>query len=158
MISIRFTIFAFRQAFFVHFLIFQYTNNLEHIVRIVAGFVQVFGSQTIGFQNPKLLLFMLIGPYRDSLHYLPDLDAIVVIEPAEDAVRIHDIIGRFMPTLASIEGFLARFQAQQIDFLFSPDQLGPVETTDLPLVEDTLMTSADFRMPADTLFPFSIRA
>lgn len=115
-------------------------------------------SRKIGFQNPKLLLFMLIGPYRNDLHYLPDLDAIVVIESAEDAIRIHDIVGRSMPTLASIEGFLAQFQAQQIDFLFCPDQLGPVETTDLPLVEDTLMTSADFSMPTHTLFPFSIRA
>ena len=34
----------------------------------------------------------------------------------------------------------------------------PMLEPDLPLVEDTLMTSADFRMPAHTLFPFSIRA
>ena len=29
---------------------------------------------------------------------------------------------------------------------------------DLPLTEDTLMTSPDFEMPGKTLFPFSIRA
>lgn len=115
-------------------------------------------SQVLGFHNPKLLLFMLIGPYRDMLHYLPELDLIIVIEPAEDAVRIHDIITRSMPDLESIEGCLARFQTRRIDFLFCPDQLGPVETVERPLVEDTLMTSADFKMPARTLFPFSIRA
>lgn len=115
-------------------------------------------SRTLGFENPNLLLFMLIGPYRDWLHFLPDLGVIVVIEPAGDTIRIHDLIGPSMPTLASIEGFLARFQAQKIDLLFSPDQMGPVETELLPLMEDTLMTSIDFKMPAQTLFPFSIRA
>jgi GNAT superfamily N-acetyltransferase len=115
-------------------------------------------SQTLGFQNPNLLLFMLVGPYRDWLYYLPGFDLIIVVEPSGDSIRIHDIVGRSMPGLASIESFLAQFQPHQVDLLFSPDQLGPVETADLPLTEDALMTSVGFSMPAQTLFPFSIRA
>lgn len=115
-------------------------------------------SRTLGFENPNLLLFMLIGPYRDWLHFLPEPGLIIVVEPEDDGIRIHDIIGRSMPKLTAIEGFLARFPAEKIDLLFSPDQMGPIETEDQPLVEDTLMTSVDFTMPARTLFPFSIRA
>jgi GNAT superfamily N-acetyltransferase len=115
-------------------------------------------SRTLGWINPNLLLFMLIGPYREWLHYLPALDAILVIEPEGETLRIHDIIARSMPDLPSIEGFLARFRARQIDLLFSPDQLGPVETEDLPVTEDVLITDPGFRMPGPTLFPYSIRA
>ena len=115
-------------------------------------------SQKLGFKNPNLLLFMLIGPYRDWLYILPELDVVVVIEPTAESIRIHDIVGRSMPDVASIKGFLARFRKPRVDLLFSPDQLGAVNFECLPLVEDTLMTSPEFGMPGMTLFPFSIRA
>ncbi len=115
-------------------------------------------SQKLGFQNPNLLLFMLIGPYGDWLYVLPELDVVVVIEPTDESIRIHDIVGRSMPTIASIEGFLAGFRKPRVDLLFSPDQLGSINFECLPLVEETLMTSVGFEMPAPTLFPYSIRA
>ena len=115
-------------------------------------------SQKLGFENPNLLLFMLIGPYSDWLYVLPELDVVVVIEPTDESIRIHDIIGGSMPTIASIEGFLAGFRKPWVDLLFSPDQLGSIDFECHPLVEETLMTSVGFEMPETTLFPFSIRA
>lgn len=115
-------------------------------------------SQRLGFYNPNLLLFMLIAPYRNWLYHLPDQDIVIVAEEVDDAVRIHDILGRSNPDKPSIERFLTCFGKPKVDILFPPDQLGFTSLDDLPLTEDTLMTSPDFEMPGKTLFPFSIRA
>ncbi len=75
-------------------------------------------SDRLGFRNPRLLLFMFLYVFRDWSYYLEDLDAAIVVEEADDKIRVHDIIARKMPRFAEIERFLGHFQKGEMEFLF----------------------------------------
>jgi GNAT superfamily N-acetyltransferase len=115
-------------------------------------------SDRLGVHNPNLLLFMFLYAYPQQTYFLEDLDALVVVEAAEDRLRVHDVVAREMPRSSDIMPFLARFEKAQVEFLFCTDRLG-VEDAQRERVEDSLLFVRDeLALDGEFVFPYSIRA
>lgn len=115
-------------------------------------------SDRIGFHNPNLLLFMFLYVFQNWSYYLEDLDAVAVVEEAEDRVRIHDLLAASMPQLPALAPLLAHFERREIEFLFCPDRLGVERTTKSKVTDDLLFVSDEFDVDGEFIFPASIRA
>jgi ribosomal protein S18 acetylase RimI-like enzyme len=116
-------------------------------------------SNRIGFLNPNLLLFMFLYLYQNWSYYLEDIDTVIVVEEMKNRLRIYDIVAKQMPKLSDIESFLARFEKEEIDFLFCADRLGLDQPTKKKMVEDSLLFVSDnFELEGQFVFPYSIRA
>ncbi len=115
-------------------------------------------SNRIGFLNPNLLLFMFLYPYQDQSYYLEDIDTVIAVEETKDRLRIHDIVANQMLKLSDIEGFLAQFKKEEIDFLFCTDRLGVEHSKKKRVKESLLFVSDNFELEGQFVFPYSIRA
>jgi ribosomal protein S18 acetylase RimI-like enzyme len=115
-------------------------------------------SNRLGFFNPKLLLFMFLYVYQSWSYYLQDVDTVIVVEEAEDRVRIHDIVAKVMPKLSDIETFLGQFEKEGIEFLFCTDRLGVDQPKKKRVKDSLLFVSGNFKLDGEFVFPYSIRA
>ncbi|MBU1700327.1 MAG: GNAT family N-acetyltransferase [Candidatus Eisenbacteria bacterium] len=115
-------------------------------------------SNRIGFHNPKLLLFMLLYPYKDRMYYIEELDCIVIVERRKDKLRVHDIIAVEMPSYEKIEPLLGQFGKKKIEFLFCADRLDLKNADKQLLKESVLFVSKNFKFSQKMMFPASIRA
>jgi ribosomal protein S18 acetylase RimI-like enzyme len=115
-------------------------------------------SNRLGFRNPKLLLFMLLYPFRDWIYFLPEMDTVIVAETSKERLRIHDILAVEMPGIGDIEQFLRHFQKRDIEFLFCTDRLGMNESERREVKDSILFVDADFELEGEFVFPSSIRA
>jgi GNAT superfamily N-acetyltransferase len=115
-------------------------------------------SDRLGFHTPKLLMFMFLYPYQSQLYYIENIDTLIVAEEAGDRLRIHDIVAAKMTGLSTIEGFLACFNKDEVDFLFCTDRLCIDQPAKYRVEESLLFISNDFDLEGKFVFPFSIRA
>lgn len=63
-----------------------------------------------------------------------------------------------VPELSAIEGFLAHFNKNEIDFFFCTDRLGMSRSTMTRVDDDLLFVSDGFKLGGEFVFPFSMRA
>lgn len=115
-------------------------------------------SNLLGFRNPKLLMYMFLYELRDWTYYIESLDAVVVVEETESAIRVHDVIAKSMPLETDLEAFLGTFKASEIHWLFCTDRLVLSPVRKEPVTEDVLIVSPNFETDQQLLFPYSIRA
>ena len=114
-------------------------------------------SQKLSYQTPNLLLFMCLYPYRKALHYLGEIDAVVIVEERKDRVRIHDIIARRIPHFSEIIPFISGFGRDRVEFLFPPEVLqSPI--AERRLIDESINFVSEEFLPDGIPFPFSIRA
>ena len=115
-------------------------------------------SDRLGFNTPKLLMFMFLYLYQNQTYYLENIDTLIVVEETGDRLRIHDIVAVRMPELSAIEGFLAHFNKSHVDFLFCTDRLGIDQPAKSKVEDSLLFVSNDFELSGEFVFPYSIRA
>ena len=114
-------------------------------------------SNVLGFNSPKLLLFMFLYAYQDTTYYIESLDAIVVIEQTESAIRIHDVVAKSMPLETDLEVFLGTFKAEEIHWLFCTDRLMLSPMRKEQVMDDVLIVGSGFQAQEQLVFPYSIR-
>ena len=94
---------------------------------------------------PELFLHALAGDNGLSLAHLPDADALIVFEAAEDEVlHLVDVVGAEVPSLPRILGALPR-RFGRVRTLFPPDRLG---WHGAPVAEDTGLMARGALPPA----------
>ena len=95
--------------------------------------------------NRELSLFHLLGPYRDSLYLLPNLDALAVAEYREDSLFLWEV---FSPKELPISRVLAAFSRPGISRAilgFPPNGLGGYALSPLPGGDDMLFVQGPRR-------------
>jgi GNAT superfamily N-acetyltransferase len=96
-------------------------------------------STRCGARDPGWLSLINLGLWgapAPTIAFAEDLDAIVVYEIRERALRLYDVIAESIPTLESIERFLGP-GFDSVEVFFSPDALDApaLEATPTPLVD-----------------------
>ncbi|TKJ40236.1 hypothetical protein CEE37_07885 [candidate division LCP-89 bacterium B3_LCP] len=115
-------------------------------------------SDRLGFENPNLLLFMLLYPHQEQLYYLEDMDIVVVAEDAGERLRVYDIIAERTPRLEDIDFFLSHFQKEEIEFMFCTDRHDVSNPQKIEVTDSILFVTDEFQLDGDFIFPATIRA
>jgi ribosomal protein S18 acetylase RimI-like enzyme len=117
-----------------------------------------FVSDQLGWKNANLLLFRCLYAYRDWCYLAPELEAVLVAEITADALRLHDVIARRMPSWAELAPWLRSLGPDQVEVLFCADRLGLVGAALREVTEELLFVDDRFDLAPPLVFPYSIRA
>lgn len=116
-------------------------------------------SDTLGVLNAKLLMFWCLYGLRDYIHYIPDLDVLVIFKRDGELVTIYDIVGTQLPTFAELFPYIGAETDEICDFRFVPDKLQVGEVAHVPVEGNGTHVMGTF--PLDRIrfmFPFTAQA
>ncbi|MHC5002753.1 MAG: GNAT family N-acetyltransferase [Planctomycetota bacterium] len=80
-------------------------------------------SQRFGVLCSKLLLFHCLYGLRDRIHYIPDLETIVLYERRDGRLSLYDVVSERVPSFAAFYPYLADERDEIVRFLFVPDRM-----------------------------------
>ena len=136
----------------------QNPEHLKLVYRIASEREPV--SDLLGVSNPKLLLFWCLYALRDQVHYIEELDTLILFKRENGRLTVFDIVAATMPTLAELFPYICAEGDQTIDFLFMPDKLNLGERVDRIKIESNgthILGSFPFD-GARFIFPFTAHA
>jgi GNAT superfamily N-acetyltransferase len=115
-------------------------------------------SDVLGFLNPSLELFMMLAPYRTGVYRASQAEALLVVEDLRDRLLLHDVVAERMPSWEAIEADLRWFGRAEVELGFFPDRLGVTPRMSRPVVGSAAVVDGRGALPANVLFPRSVRA
>jgi ribosomal protein S18 acetylase RimI-like enzyme len=98
------------------------TAHVELVYRLVCERESI--SHILGVHNSKLLMFWCLTYLNDTIHYLEDLDLLILYKRDGGLLTIYDIVGAFIPRFAKIYPYISRPHDVAVDFLFMTDKMG----------------------------------
>ncbi len=116
-------------------------------------------SDTLGVLNAKLLMFWTVYGLRDHIHYIPDLDVLVMFKRDGGLVKIFDVVGKKVPTFAELFPYIGVETDEVCEFRFVPDKLQVGEVAHVPVEGNGAHVMGTF--PLDSIrfmFPFTAQA
>lgn len=100
----------------------QKKEHLEQIYRCAS--VREPVSDELGVLNRKLFMFWCIYALRDYIHYIAELDLLVLYKRDNGRLTIFDIVGRNIPAFSEVYRYISRESDETVEFLFMVDKLG----------------------------------
>jgi GNAT superfamily N-acetyltransferase len=80
-------------------------------------------SSKLGVLDQKLFLFWCAYFLKENIHYIADLEVLVLCKREQGVLTIFDIVGREIPTFAELYRFVASENDQAVRFEFMIDKL-----------------------------------
>lgn len=85
------------------------------------------------------------------LHYMPELNAILVFEQDHETLQLYDVVAPQMPALSHILDTAER-AVSRVVFHFIPDALA-VDTETTPMDTDTVLMARGIELPTSVIYP-----
>ncbi len=92
-------------------------------------------SEKLGTLNQKLFMFWCLYGARDYIHFIRDLELLVLYTRAGGVLKVLDIVGEKVPPFADIYPYIAAGEDEVVEFSFMPDRLSPGDWRDSGDVE-----------------------
>jgi predicted N-acetyltransferase YhbS len=80
-------------------------------------------SQQLGARSPELFMFHALFAQPGRLAWLPELDAVVLVEHQGPRCVLHDVVAPVMPTFAELLPLIRTQETTEVAFGFVPDLL-----------------------------------
>jgi GNAT superfamily N-acetyltransferase len=81
-------------------------------------------SETLGVTNQRLFMFWCLYWMKDCIHYVAELDLLILYERKGETVIVSDIVGEQIPPFSEIYPYICAATDRAVEFLFMPDRLG----------------------------------
>jgi len=99
----------------------QRTDHVEKVYRMASDREPV--SNILGVSNNKLFMFWCLSYLKEYIHYVSELDILVLYKRESGLVTIFDIVGTAMPSFAEIYPYICHQSDEAVEFLFMVDKL-----------------------------------
>lgn len=80
-------------------------------------------SDLLGVFNPKLFMFWCLYGLNDYIHYIPDLDSIIIYSKENGKIIIYDIVAPTIPSFEQFYPFIAEANDSVVEFKFMTDKM-----------------------------------
>jgi len=90
-------------------------------------------SDTLGIKNKRLLMFWCLYFLRDEIHYINDLDIIVMFSRESGIVTVSDVVGSQIPPFADIYPYISDPADREVHFLFMVDKMNLIDARPVAL-------------------------
>ena len=116
-------------------------------------------SDRLGVVNWRLFMFWCSYYLKDQIHYMADLDVLVLFERKGEVVTVSDIVGKNIPDFATIYRCISAETDKAVEFLFIPDRLGLNKVERVPVPENGCHLLGDFPLEGEPfIFPLTCHA
>ncbi len=135
-------------------------QNKEHLALMHRFAVErVPVSDVLGGSNDRLLMFWLLGPLKDFIYYIPDLDVLVVCENNDGVITVFDIVGKCIPPFSAILPYICNENASAVEFLFMTDKLNLRDYEAVAVSDNGAHIMGDFPLEGSRfIIPFTAQA
>lgn len=99
----------------------QNTDHIKQVYRLAS--IREPVSAVLGVSNQKLFMFWCLYALRNYIHYIPELDILVLCQRKSGLMTIFDIVGTRIPAFAEIFPYICEPGDQSVEFLFMVDKL-----------------------------------
>lgn len=132
-------------------------NDLELIYRLAVERTPV--SDVLGVSNSKLFMFWCLLDFENCIHYISELNLLVIFKRSKGLLTIYDIVGATIPSFTTIYPYISSKTDEKIEFLFMVDKLD-LGSYDLIKVDDNgTHILDDFPVePSQFILPFTAHA
>jgi ribosomal protein S18 acetylase RimI-like enzyme len=135
----------------------QRKDHRELIYRLARGRAPV--SDIIGVFNPKLFMFWCLYLLKDHIHYIPELDLLVLYKRDNGGITIFDIVGGKIPEFSDIYPYTRGGGDEIVEFLFMADKLKLESSERVRIDENGTHLLGDFPLEDDQIiFPLTAHA
>ncbi len=116
-------------------------------------------SDLLGVHNEKLFMFWCLYFAGEYIHYIKELDLLVVYKRADNQVTIYDIVGRNVPTFDELYPFIQDQNDKTAKFLFMTDKMNVVEPEYIETTDNGTHLCGDFPLENEKFtFPITAQA
>lgn len=119
-------------------------------------------SRRLGSLDDSIFMFHAVGPCRESISYLPELDVAVLWQRAGAVLTLRDVVGPRVPPLRELLPFIAQPGDREVVFRFEPDAMDELAALGVlerrPLAENNLHIRGALPTEAPLLFPLTAQA
>jgi GNAT superfamily N-acetyltransferase len=98
----------------------QRTDHIKQVYRLASERCPV--SDVLGVTNDKLFMYWCLYTLRDHIHYISELDTLVLCKRDGGLLTVFDILGQRVPAFAEIYSYICDPGDETIEFLFMVDK------------------------------------
>ncbi|AIC95753.1 GNAT family N-acetyltransferase [Shouchella lehensis] len=88
--------------------------------------------------NDELLMFYFLVVFPESIYYIAELEAVVIMEHEEDTLHIFDIISCKAQDIYTVLGNVLKEETEQVVFHFDPGNVEGLQVKKIPSDDDAL--------------------
>lgn len=99
----------------------QRPDHIQKVYQLASRRAPV--SDALGVFNEKLFMYWCLYGLRDHVHYIPELDILVLYRRDNGSVTVFDIVGSTLPPFDVIYPYISDPTDHTVDFLFMVDKL-----------------------------------
>ncbi|RQW18427.1 GNAT family N-acetyltransferase [Bacillus sp. C1-1] len=88
--------------------------------------------------NDELLMFYFLVVFPESIYYIAELEAVVIMEHEEDTLHIFDIISCKAQDIYTVLGNVLKEETKQVVFHFDPGNVEGLQVKKIPSDDDAL--------------------
>lgn len=138
-------------------------DHLRQIYRFASEREPV--SDILGVSSKKLFMFWCLNPLKDYIHYIAELDILILFKRVGELTTIFDIVGKSVPPFSKIYPYLCGEIGETdetdgtVEFLFMVDKLDLESFDEMKIEDNGTHVRGDFPLEGSRfIFPFTAQA
>lgn len=116
-------------------------------------------SEVLGVFNDKLFMFWCLSFLGEFIHYIPELNTLVLYERENGLVKVFDIVAPRTPEFSKVYPYISAAGDKTVEFYFVPDRLNLESAGRKRINDDETYVMGEFPFDDECcIFPYTAHA